>query len=183
MVGKEIRRIKTLNISEKEKNEKIKTLNSIPLYYNGKGLPIGNMTSQILAVYYLNEVDHYIKEELKFKNYVRYMDDLIIMDTDKERLKEGYNKIKEKIQDVKLETNKKSNIYRLSDGVSFLGYTFKTNNGKIIIRYNTNTSRRIKRRLKNLKRFDYDMYLKSKASYKGYLEKCNTSLKEKMMEL
>ncbi len=183
MVGKEIRRVKTLNISEKEKEKKINELNSIPLYYHGKGLPIGNMTSQILAVYYLNEVDHYIKETLKFKNYIRYMDDLVILDTGKEKLKQGFIKIKEKIETVKLKTNKKSNLYKLSSGITFLGYTFKSKNNKLIIRYNTKTSRRITRRLKNLKRFDYDKYIKSKASYKGFLQRCNTSLYEKMMEI
>ncbi len=183
MVAKEIKRVRALNITEKEKNIKINQLNSIPLYYNGKGLPIGNMTSQILAVYYLNEIDHFIKEKLKFKNYIRYMDDLVIMDTDKEKLKDGYNQIKKMIEDVKLQTNKKSNLYRLSNGITFLGYTFKTHGKKLIIRYNTNTSRRIARRLKNLKRFDYEMYLKSKGSYKGFLEKCNTGLYKKMMEL
>jgi len=185
LVSKEKRRVKMLNIAEKSKKNKLETLDSIPLYYNAKGLPIGNMTSQILAVYYLNEVDHYIKEELKFKNYIRYMDDLVILDTDKEKLKEGYKKIKEKIETLRLCTNKKSNIYRLSNGTSFLGYTFKTNKKytKLFIKYNSQTSKRIKRRLKNLKRFDYEKYEKSKASYKGYLQKCNTSLYEKMMEL
>lgn len=183
MIGKEIRRVKSLNISDKAKERKIENLTSIPLYFNGKGLPIGNMTSQILAVYYLNEIDHYIKEHLKFKNYIRYMDDLIIMDTDKQRLIDGYSKIKDLIEEVKLKTNKKSNIYRLSNGVTFLGYTFKTKNKKIIIRYNTNTSRRIARRLKNLKKFDYEKYEKSKGSYKGFLSKCNTSLYKKIMEI
>lgn len=183
MVEKEKRRVQKLNISDKEKQIKINQLNSIPLYYNGKGLPIGNMTSQILAVYYLNEIDHYIKEKLKFKNYIRYMDDLIIMDTDKERLKQGYEEIKGLIENVKLKTNKKSNIYRLSKGVTFLGYTFKSYGSKLIIRYNTQTSRRIARRLKNLKRFDYEKYERSRASYKGFLSRCNTSLYEKMMEI
>ena len=185
IVSKEIKRINKLNINEKEKQHKINTLYSIPLYYNKKWLPIGNMTSQLLAVYYLNEIDHYIKENLKFKNYIRYMDDLVIMDTDKDKLKEGYSKIKAKIEEFKLETNKKSNIYRLSNGVTFLGYNFKSNkkNTKIIIRYNTQTSRRITKKLKNLKKFDYEKYLLSKASYKGYLQKCNTNLFEKMMEL
>lgn len=183
MVGKEKRRVTSLNISDASKKSKMQQLDAIPLYYNGKGLPIGNMTSQILAVYYLNEIDHYIKEKLKFKNYIRYMDDLVIMDTDKERLKKGYIEIQKLIEGVKLKTNKKSNIYRLSNGVSFLGYTFKSNKTKLIIRYNRNTSRRIARRIKNLKRFDYEKYEKSKASYKGFLEKCNTKLYEKMMEL
>lgn len=52
----------------------INQLNNIPLYKNGKGLPIGNMTSQILAIFYLNDLDHYIKEKLGIKYYIRYMD-------------------------------------------------------------------------------------------------------------
>lgn len=71
---KKIEYINKLNITDKEKEEKINTINSIPLYEYKKGLPIGNMTSQILAIFYLNDVDHYIKEELKFKYYLRYMD-------------------------------------------------------------------------------------------------------------
>ena len=49
---KEINRIKHLNISEREKELKIDEISKVPLYYNGKGLPIGNMTSQILAIFY-----------------------------------------------------------------------------------------------------------------------------------
>ena len=54
--NQEIRRVKTLNINNKEK--KIKEIESIPLYNKGKGLPIGSMTSQIMAIFYLNDVDH-----------------------------------------------------------------------------------------------------------------------------
>ena len=60
----EIDRIRNLNISEKEKMIKIREIEQIPLYKKGRGLPIGNMTSQILAVFYLNELDHFIKEDL-----------------------------------------------------------------------------------------------------------------------
>ena len=49
--------------------------------------PIGNMSSQILAVFFLNKVDHFIKEVLKCKNYIRYMDDLVIVDIDYDKLK------------------------------------------------------------------------------------------------
>ena len=62
-------------------NEKFNT--NIPQYKNNKGLSIGAMTSQFLAIFYLNDLDHYIKEELKCKYYVRYMDDFLILDTNK----------------------------------------------------------------------------------------------------
>ena len=52
------------------------------------------MTSQLLAIYFLNDLDHYIKEKLYCKYYVRYMDDFIIFDYDKERLKVVRKKLK-----------------------------------------------------------------------------------------
>ena len=55
------------------------------------------MTSQFLAIYYLNDLDHYIKEKLKCKYYVRYMDDFLILDQDKERLKYIYREIMQKL--------------------------------------------------------------------------------------
>lgn len=53
---------------------------------SNKGLPIGNLTSQYLANHYLASADHYAKEQLKAKAYVRYMDDIVIWDNDKELL-------------------------------------------------------------------------------------------------
>lgn len=71
---KEINRVNKLNISIKEKKKKIDMIKKVPLYKYNKGLGIGNMTSQILAIYYLNDVDHIIKEKYKCKYYIRYMD-------------------------------------------------------------------------------------------------------------
>lgn len=48
-------------------------------YIKGKGIPIGNLTSQMFGVFYLNDLDHYIKERLKIKYYIRYMDDGILV--------------------------------------------------------------------------------------------------------
>lgn len=53
---------------------KYQELDAITMYTKGKGLPIGNLSSQILAVFYLNDLDHYIKEVLHCKYYIRYMD-------------------------------------------------------------------------------------------------------------
>lgn len=66
-------------------------LQSLPNYRLNRGLPIGNMTSQILAVFYLNDVDHYIKETLGIKYYIQYMDDLVILDTSLDKLKECFS--------------------------------------------------------------------------------------------
>ena len=72
-VNKTINKLKSNKIKKSSDINIIKEVNSIPMYRKGKGLPIGNMTSQFLAIYYLNELDHYIKEDLGIKYYIRYM--------------------------------------------------------------------------------------------------------------
>ena len=177
IVNKEIDRVNKLNISSKEKDIKIKELRSIPLYKKGIGLSIGCLTNQILANFYLHDIDIYIKEKLKCKYYIRYMDNLIILDKDKSKLKKWFKNIESKLNDIDLEINKKSNIYKLAVGVFFLGYTYKVNNNKIIIKYNKKTISKINRRLKYLKKYNYNKYILSLNSYKGYFKRSNTKLK------
>lgn len=61
---------------------------------NPVGIPIGNYTSQYFANIYLNTLDHYVKEELKIKYYVRYMDDFVLLLNNKEEAKEILKRIK-----------------------------------------------------------------------------------------
>ena len=58
----------------------------IPGGVPGKGLPIGNLTSQHFANFYLGYLDHYVKDELGVKGYLRYMDDMLFFGDDKEDL-------------------------------------------------------------------------------------------------
>lgn len=94
------------------------------MYKTGKGLPIGNMSSQILAIYYLNKLDHFIKEKLKVKYYIRYMDDFILIHHDKEYLKYCLSEIKQELAKLKLQLNNKTTISEIHQGVNFLGYRF-----------------------------------------------------------
>lgn len=181
VVNREIYKVNKLNISTIEKEKLIKELKSIPLYRKGYGLPIGNMSSQILAVFFLNKVDHFVKEKLGCKYYIRYMDDLVILGNDKEELKNIFENVSKYIESFDLKVNKKSGIYSLSNGVNFLGYNFKVFNNKLIIRYRSDTIKRVNKRLKNLKVYDNEMYLKSVASYKGYFLLCNTIVKDKYL--
>lgn len=167
VINKEIKRIEGLNILDKE--IKIAELKNLPLYKKGKGLPIGNMTSQLLAIYFLNDLDHYIKERLYCKYYVRYMDDFVIFDHDKERLKEIRKKIEEKLIEFKLELNRKTNIYDLKHGFGFLGYQFILKEKRLIIKINSATKRRIKKKMRKLKKINAPNYEQVKASYMGYL--------------
>jgi len=87
------------------------------------GLCIGSNTSQILAVFYLNDLDHYIKEVLKIKCYVRFQDDFLLYHESKEYLKYCLEKIKEFLKKEKLSLNKKTRIYSNKNNFVFLGRT------------------------------------------------------------
>lgn len=87
-----------------------------------KGLPIGNLTSQYFANHYLAVSDHFIKEELKVKNYVRYMDDMVLWSDEKEGLKKAGKAIREYLN-VKLNlTLKPFCLNKTEFGLTFLGY-------------------------------------------------------------
>jgi len=89
---------------------------------SGKGVPIGNLTSQYFANYYLAYLDHYIKEELRVKHYVRYMDDMVLWDNDKAVLKSNLGKI-DKYLGEKLKLEMKPIVLNYTEkGLPFLGY-------------------------------------------------------------
>lgn len=102
----------------------------------------GSMTSQILAIFYLNDLDHFIKEKLKIKYYIRYQDDFLLFHPSKEYLKYCLDEIRKFLKKEKLELNSKTRIYKNTDNFSFLGRNQK---GKYI-RYR-NVKRKLKKRL------------------------------------
>ncbi len=87
-------------------------------------MPLGNLTSQFFANVYLNELDYFIKHELKAKYYIRYVDDFVILHSSKSQLKEWKEKINSFLKEkLKLELHKdKSKIISLSKGIDFLGF-------------------------------------------------------------
>lgn len=87
------------------------------------GIPIGNYTSQYFANIYLNTLDHYIKEDLKIKYYVRYMDDFVLILDTKEECREALEKIGSFLKNkLKLNLNQKTNYFKNKQGVIFCGY-------------------------------------------------------------
>lgn len=147
---KEIDKIIKLNLSDKDKL--ISDINNLPLYKKGKGLPIGNMSSQVLAIMYLNELDHFIKEELKIKYYIRYMDDGILIHRDKEYLKYCLKEINKIIKKYHLELNNKTKIYSDTEGFEFLGFKFIIKNKKLVMKVRNQTKRKFKRKMKNMEK-------------------------------
>lgn len=175
-------RIRSLNISEKEKREKIRQIERIPKFsVKGKGIPIGNMTSQAFAIIYLNGFDHYVKEELHVRYYVRYMDDFIFLSTSKTELKEIWEKIEKKLLDeYKLVLNPKTHIGTLKNGLDLLGYRFILDHNKLYLKLRTDVKRRFKKKIKNLYKaykdgkIEYEKIINVEGSYYGHLLPGNT---------
>jgi len=88
-----------------------------------KGMPLGNLTSQLFANIYLNEFDHWVKEVLREKYYARYVDDLIFLGGTAAELNALKEKVVEKLKSIGLTVNpKKIAIRRIDRGIPFLGY-------------------------------------------------------------
>lgn len=89
-----------------------------------RGMPIGNLTSQLFANVYLNELDHYAKEVLRVKYYIRYMDDFVILSDDKVYLHHILAEIEGFLFDrLRLCLNKKTQIFPVAQrSIDFLGY-------------------------------------------------------------
>jgi len=87
------------------------------------GLPIGNLTSQFLANLYLDGLDHTIKEDLRVKAYLRYVDDLFLLSNDKQRLHDWQQQIQQYLQRLRLCLHPaKINLFRVNEGIDVLGY-------------------------------------------------------------
>lgn len=140
---------------------------------NPQGIPIGNLTSQLFANVYLNELDHYIKRELRERCYIRYMDDFLILGPDKKHLRDTKELIKIFLRDrLKLTLHpKKAEIFPIDRGVDFLGYVLR--DGRRFLRKST-----VKRFIKKSQRYEAmvkkgnwtDASLhNARASWRGYV--------------
>ena len=143
-----------------------------------KGLEIGNYTSQMFANIYLNEVDQYIKHELKIKYYCRYLDDSIVMVKTKQEAKETLEKIKSFLKEnLELELNKKTQIFKAKQGVNFCGY--KINEYRMKLR--DKGKRKLKKKVKRLKQKIQNGEMTSKeakkylAGHMGYIKYANVN--------
>lgn len=103
-------------------------------YPDSKGYNPGSQMIQIAGISGLDELDHYIKEQLHIRWYIRYMDDFILICDSLERLEECKEKIETWLTDRKFELNpEKTRIYPISGGITFLGFRFLlTDTGKVL---------------------------------------------------
>lgn len=88
------------------------------------------MTSQTFAIFYLNDLDHFIKEDLHIKYYVRYQDDFLLFHPSKKYLTFCLNEIRNFLKKEKLELNRKTRIFSSNNNFIFLGCDKKGNYAK-----------------------------------------------------
>lgn len=142
-----------------------------------KGMPVGNLSNQMFANLYLNELDQYCKRTLGIHFYVRYMDDVIILHQDKDQLHEWKRIIdtflKEKLQ---LDLNEKTCIRPITLGVEFCGYKIWNTH----IKLRKSTALKMKRNLKKLQKeyaageVTVEEAKQTISSYLGILKHCDS---------
>lgn len=89
------------------------------------GLPIGNYTSQWFANYFLQDLDHFIMERLKPKHYIRYVDDMVILDGNKRKLRKMRVEIENYLNRINLKLKGNWQVFRIADrAIDFLGFRF-----------------------------------------------------------
>lgn len=99
-----------------------------------RGMGLGSQITQLVQLAVLDDLDHYIKEVLRIKGYVRYMDDFILIHEDKNHLRYCQQEIIRILADLGLEVNeKKTGIQPVRNGIHFLGFSFRlTDTGKVL---------------------------------------------------
>lgn len=116
-------------------------------YERRRGLPIGNLTSQFFANIYLNGLDHFVKEELRIIQYVRYVDDFSLFDDDRARLAEARRAIEEHLAKLRLTIHPvKSQLFETRQGACFVGFRVLPDR----LRVRGENLRRARRRFKRL---------------------------------
>ena len=131
------------------------------------GLPIGAYTSQLSANIYLNVLDHFVKECLQWKYYLRYMDDFILIGNDKAQLWESLEDVRWLLDTkLKLKLNNRTKIFKACQGVDFAGY--RTFSNKILPR-----KRNVKAARHRLKKFVGKELASRVASFLGYMKHCD----------
>jgi RNA-directed DNA polymerase len=171
-------------LCQKIKDQKLLTLmeqiidNPVPGYQPGKGLAIGNLTSQWWANFYLDPLDHYVKDKCGVKYYIRYMDDVVILGQDKAELHLIKVNIRKFLnENLKLELKEKGSfIAPLSEGIPFLGFRIFPS----LIRLQHSTLVRFSRKYRQKERqylkgeIEEQEFIRSAVSLVGHIQHGNT---------
>lgn len=153
---------------------------------NGKGMPLGNLTSQFFANVYLNELDQFVKHKLNVKYYLRYVDDFVLFDVMQERLLWYQREIEQFLQALHLQLHpQKTRIIPLSCGVEFLGFKLFFYYSRIKKKNLMKFQRKLKDSydLYRCKMISYDKIYDSVEGWVAYARQANTyTLRKKLLE-
>lgn len=121
-------------------------------YEGDYGYNPGSQLIQIAGISILDGFDHYVKEQLHAKLYIRYMDDFLIISDDKEYLKYCQSRMEQYLMGIGFTLNmKKTKIYPLSKGIEFLGFRYLlTDTGKVVMTIKSENVKRERRKLRRL---------------------------------
>lgn len=158
----------------------IKDYNTLRLIENiidvqDKGVPMGFFTAPWFANFYLQEFDHFVKEQLRVKYYIRYTDDMLFFGNNKKKLHKVLNVVVDYLNSIGLEVNDNWQVYKVnSRPVDFVGYRYFRDHTEI----RKKTSLRFKRRVKKASKKTSWNYKDATAvmSYRGYTKHCNCRL-------
>lgn len=124
-------------------------VNDIVDSFGAKGIGLGSQVSQLVALMYLDKLDHFIKERLKIRYYVRYMDDFILIHKDREYLKYCLMQIREHLAEIDLTLNSKTTIHKLKQGVCFLNWKYiLSETGRVVMLQNSHRLAKKRRKIK-----------------------------------
>ena len=144
------------------------------------GVPIGNQSSQLLALLYLDGFDHWLRDDLGLV-YGRYMDDFYIISSDKLLLREILKQIRAYIEPLGLRLNGKTQIFPLKNGIDFLGFhTYLTSTGKVVRKVRAKSIDNMKRKIRKFrglvdrKKMTLESVAQSYASWTGHISHGNT---------
>jgi len=140
---------------------------------SNKGLPIGNYTSQWFSNFFLQGLDHFIKEKLGVKYYVRYVDDLVLLGPNKKKLHKARKEISVYLNSIELKLKDDWQVFKVnSRAIDFLGFRFFRN--KTILR--KRNALRIRRRVGKIIKKGYLNYKDACAviSYWGWIKRSNS---------
>ena len=116
-----------------------------------RGIGLGSQVSQLIELALLDDTDHWIKERMRIRHYIRYMDDFILIHHDRAVLEETLKGIREHVEGLGLQLNSKTQIFPLRQGIIFLKWHFwLTDSGKVIRKICRKNVTRQRRKMKKL---------------------------------
>lgn len=183
--------LKTIISKKLDDQKAMKLINNIIDSYhtdNGKGVPLGNLTSQLFANIYMNKFDQHVKHKLKERKYIRYTDDFVIISNSEKHLLNLIPKIKFFLNhELQLALHpRKVEIRKLSQGIDFLGYVILPHHKLLRTKSKKRMYRKIKTKCMQYKELEIDQISldQSIQSYYGMLTHCSSKgLKRKVINI